>query len=152
MPENASARLAGIATRLRVVGDKGVTKEFRAALRGVAKPLVADVQAAARAQLPKSGGLNEHVARQKVTVSVPLTPRTAAVRLRQPYFDAKQTDSGYVRHPVFAQPNRSRVWVGQDIPQAAGWWTKTLQAAGPKVTAELIAVMKAIEVEINGRI
>lgn len=151
MPENASARLAGIATRLRVLGDKGLTSEFRAALRAAAKPLVDEVQAAARSTLPKGGGLNEHVARQKVTVSMPLAPRTAAVRLRQPYFDAKQTDRGYVRHPRFGD-RRKGSWFATQTPQSLGWWTNTLRAAGPKVTAELIAVMKAIEVEINGRI
>lgn len=126
-----------------------MTNAFRAGLRAAAKPLIAEVQQAARNQLPKGGGLNEHVAKQKVTVSIPLSPRTAAVRLRQPFFDAKQTDSGYVRHPVYG--NRA-VWTAQQIPQAAGWWSNTLRAAGPKVTAELIAIMRAVTIELDGRI
>lgn len=149
MPANASAELAGIAARLRAVGDKGLTNQFRAGLRAAAKPLVTKVKAAALEQLPKTGGLNKQVAGQRVSVSIPLTPRTASVRLRTTAPDTAQTDSGFVRHPVYGNRN---VWIKQDIPQAVGWWSQTLRDAGPEVTAALIVVMKAVEIELSGRL
>lgn len=147
----ASRRLAETAAALRELGDRGMTRRFRAGVRLAAKPLVAEVRQAARDQLPKSGGLNEHVASQRITTSTLLSARTAAIRLRMPFIDAQESDSGYIRHPVFASPDKTRkewTWVRQDIPNAAGWWSKTLQHAGPRVTAELLTIIKATSEEI----
>jgi hypothetical protein len=105
------------------------------------------VKQAAVAQLPKAGGLNEQVAGQKVTVSVTLT-RNASVRLKTTAPDTKQTDSGYVRHPVFG--HKDRKWPRQSIPAAVGWWSKTLASeSGIRVTAGLVMVMRRVNSRIE---
>jgi len=53
----------------------------------------------------------------------------------------------FVRHPVYG--NRKR-WTRQEIPNAAGWWSQTLKDAAPEVTAELVGVMEAVSVQIQG--
>lgn len=120
--------------------------EFQAGLRGAAKPLVPAVQDAARRQLPKSGGLNEQVAGQRVSVRTRMTARTADVRLVTTAPDTAQTDAGFVRHPIFGRRTR---WVHQSIPEAAGWWSNTLRDSGPAVTAALVRVMDDVAAKIG---
>lgn len=148
MPVDSSRRLSVIAAKLREAGDRELTNRTRRTLRAAAVPLKAKVRAAAIAQLPKSGGLNEQVAGQKVTVSVPLGVRVATVRLRTTAPDTKQTDSGYVRHPTFGARGKGE-WIHQPIPQAAGWWSKTLKMAGPEITAALKVAMDTVAAEIK---
>lgn len=143
---NASAELSRIAAALREVGDRGLRLELSRGLRSTAKPLTAAVRDAALRQLPHGGGLNQQVASQRVTVSVLLSARTTAVRLKTTAPDTAQTDSGYVRHPVYG--NRGK-WVTQSIPQATGWWSKTLAESAPVVTAALVAVMRDISARIE---
>jgi hypothetical protein len=145
---NDSAELAALGQRLkRAGGPGGLRPALIGGLRSAAAPLVPAVKDAARSQLPKSGGLNEQVAGQDVKVTVRLTGKAAGVRLTTTAPDTKQTDSGYVRHPVFGK----KPWVRQEIPAAKGWWSGTLARKGPAVTAELKAVQAAITVEIMAR-
>lgn len=144
---NGSIELAALAARLKVAGAGGLRVQLLRGLKSGAAPLIGEVQAAARAQLPKSGGLNEQVAGQKVKVSVRTGARTAGVRLTTTAPDTAQTDAGFVRHPVFG--NRSK-FVTQSIPAAEGWWSKTLAARSPDVTVALLAAMEAVSVEIQG--
>lgn len=147
MPGNGSEQLRGIAVRLKAAGARDLRLQLLRGLREGAKPLIPEVQNAARNQLPKGGGLNEQVAGQKIRVSVRTGVRTAGVRLTTTAPDTKQTDSGYVRHPVFGNRN---AWVTQRIPGAAGWWSNTLAHAAPEVTPELLAAMAVIEAQIQG--
>lgn len=149
MPGNGSAQLRAIAVQLKVAGDRGLRLELMRGLRAGAAPLIPLVADAARRQLPKRGGLNEQVAAQKVKVSVRTGAATAGVRLTTTAPDTKQTDSGYVRHPVFG--HKDRPWVVQQIPRAAGWWSDTLASAAPVVTPALIAQMRVVEARIQGR-
>jgi len=144
---NGSERLAALAVRLKVAGDVTLRRELLRVLKSAANPLVKDVAEAAREKLPHAGGLNEQVAGQKVKVQVRTGARTAGVRLTTSAPDTKQTDSGFVRHPVYG--NRKK-WVTQKIPNAAGWWSKTLADKGPEVTTHLIEAMKVVEHEVNG--
>ena len=148
---NASRKLAETAAALRELGDRGMTNRFRAAVRVIARPMVDDVRKAARDLLPKSGGLNEHVAGQRITTSTLLSARGATIRLKMPFIDATELDKGHVRHPVFgkgAQTRKEWTWVDQQVPNAAGFWSRTLMMAGPQVTAELVVLMKATAEEI----
>lgn len=149
---DASRRLSVIAAKLKAEGDRGLTNRTRRALRAVGTPLKDQVRQAARDQLPKSGGLNEHVAGQRITVSVPLGLRTATVRLRMPFIDAVESNKGFIRHPVYAdasKPRKEWAWVQQEIPNASGFWTRTLLRAAPEVTAALMTVMREVDAEIN---
>lgn len=146
MPGNGSAQLAEIAAQCRALGAGGIRLALLRGLKAGAKPLIPAVQEAARAQLPKSGGLNEQVAGQKVTVQVRTGARTAAVRLVTTAPDTKQTDEGYVRHPVFNKLNADgkRIFRRQEIPDATGWWSQTMADHTPEVTAELYKVLEEI--------
>lgn len=122
-------------------------------LRDVVKhEAVPAVQAAARAQLPKSGGLNEWVAGEPINVRSTLSLRSAGVRMAQPYPGARYTNSGFVRHPVFADGTKTRkewTWVNQPIPQSAGWWSDTLTAIGPAMTAQLMVMVREMNAAIT---
>lgn len=147
MPSNGSAQLHAISAALKARGEMGVKREMTAALRAGAQPLIPAVKQAAREKLPKAGGLNEQVAGQRVRVSVRGGARTAGVRLVTTAPDTKQTDSGFVRHPVFG--HKDRAWITQQIPQAAGWWTDTLVRESPTVTPVLLAAMEAVAAKIR---
>lgn len=134
----ASAQLREVALKLKSAGAGGLRLQLLRGLKAGAAPLIPAVKDAARAQLPKSGGLNEHVANQKVTVSVRTGATTAGVRLTTKDLDTRDTDSGMVRHPVFGHRDR---WVDQSVPQATGWWSVTLAEKSPDVTPELIKVL-----------
>ena len=100
---SGSVQLAALAVRLKVAGDKTLRRELLRGLKSGAEPLVPLVKAAALEKLPHKGGLNEQVAGQKVTVQVRMGARTAGVRMTTTAPDTKQTDAGFVRHPVFAR-------------------------------------------------
>lgn len=146
MAADASAQLRAIAVRLREAGDRANLNALRKSIRTSAAPLTAAVKDAARAQLPKGGGLNEQVANQRVSVSIRTGARTAGVRMTMSAPDTGQTDQGYVRHPVYGNRNN---WVQQSIPDAAGWWSQTLAdrapAVQPLIVAELARVAAWIE-------
>lgn len=132
----ASVRLHAIMARLREEGERGQMLRVRRTLRGAAAPLVVSVRAAARERLPRSGGLNEEQASQPISVNVLTGSRSAGVRIRTKTRGSMQTDQGYVRHPI---PRNREIWVQQDLPGAAGWWSDTLARGSAAVTPLLIA-------------
>lgn len=119
--------------------------EFTAGLRAGAQPLISAVRAQALARLPHEGGLAARVAKERVTVSVRASARDASVTLRTSTHDSRATNDGYVRHLVYGRPDS---WVRQEIPQATGWWTKTLERESPKVTPILVAAIEEMSAEI----
>lgn len=151
MVSNGSRNLAELAVKLKAAGDGGLRVQLLRGLRNGAKPLIPAVREAARAQLPKSGGLNEQVASQRVSVRNSLSPRTASVRLVTTAPDTQQTDQGFVRHPTFGRRGKGQ-WKRQPLPAATGWWTKTLERETPKVTAELMKVIKETSVALGGSV
>lgn len=145
---DASIQLRELGARLKAAGARDIKLEMTRGLRAGAAPLIPLVHAAAIAQLPKAGGLNQQVAGQRVSVSV-TTGKNAAVRLKTTAPDTKQTDSGYVRHPTFGRRGRGQ-WKTQSIPAAVGWWSKTLEDAAPKVHPAMEAVLKLIAIKVRG--
>lgn len=145
---SGSAQLAALGARLKVAGGGGLRVQLLRGIKAGADPLVGAVYYAALNQLPKRGGLNTHVAKQKVTVSVRTGARTAGVRLSTKAPDTAQTDSGIVRHPVFGRSP----WVTQQVPAAFGWWSATLERESPKVTADVLAVMQEVSMAIQARL
>lgn len=142
----ASDQLRLISKQLKLQGAGALKLEMSRALKAAAQPLIPAVQAAARAQLPRAGGLNEQVAGQKVSVAVRTTGKSAGVRLTTTAPDTAQTDAGFVRHPVFG--NRT-IWQRQEIPDAAGWWSVTLGNQAPSVTPDLLAVLAEVSAAIQ---
>lgn len=146
----ASERLHGIATRLRAEGQRGLQRQMYGVLRGATAPLVDSVREAARERLPRSGGLNEQQADQAIRVSVTSGVRTAGVRIRTRTTASVQTNSGYVRHPVFGRRENPQDWQTQEIPGAAGWWTDTLRAGSAAITPLLVAELNRVARRIQG--
>jgi hypothetical protein len=149
MAGNGSAELAALAARLKATGSGGLRLQLLRGLKSGAAPLIPLVQQAARDQLPKSGGLNEQVASQKVSVSVRTGARTAGVRLTTTAPDTAQTDAGFVRHPTFGRRGKGS-WRTQQIPAAVGWWSKTLAASAPKVAPEMNRVLAEVAAQLQG--
>jgi hypothetical protein len=153
MPADASAQLHRIAAACRAQGAGALRLELLRGLKSGAAPLIPLVHEAALRQLPKAGGLNRHVAAQKVSVSVRTGARTAGVRLTTKDLDTKETDSGIIRHPVFNRRYKDgkRVWIKEDqkIPAAEGWWSKTLAGSGPTVDAGLYSVLRAVNAKLQ---
>jgi hypothetical protein len=144
----ASERLHGIATRLRVEGERGQARRMNKVIRGAAGPLVSAVRAEARRRLPHEGGLDEQQASQAIRVSITTGSRSAGVRIRTRTRGSVQTNKGFVRHPVFGtwrakMPN-------QQIPGAAGWWTDTMTEGSAAVTPLILAEMNKVGRIIQG--
>lgn len=147
MPSNAAAQLHEIAARMKLMVDGQALKiQMTRSIREAAEPLKAPVRAAAMAQFPHTGGLNAHVANQQISVSVTTGMRSGGVRLKTHNSDTKWGEEGFVRHPVFGTWREGMP--DQQIPRAAGWWSKTLQAASPSVTPAVLAVMERVAAEI----
>lgn len=147
MPGNGSAELAALAARLKATGDKGLRLQLLRGLKAGAAPLIPAVREAATEQLPKQGGLNEYVAKQKITVSVRTGARTAGVRLVTTTPATEQTNSGFVRHPTFGRRGKGDWKVTET---QAGWWSDTLAASAPVVTPQLLKVLEETAVAIQG--
>jgi len=142
---SGAEQLAALGVRLKTAGDGGLRIKLLRGIKAGADPLVGAVYYAALNQLPKRNGLNVQVAKQKVTVTVRTSTRTAGVRLSTTRPDTRQTDSGYVRHPVFGRGT----WVKQEIPAAKGWWSETLKRESPKITGDVLAVMEEVSLELQ---
>lgn len=145
MPANASAQLRQIAVALKETGDRGNMNALRRGIRAEAAPLVGAVREAALAKLPRSGGLAQYEASQKIRVAVLAGARTTGVRIIGKA--SQQTDTGSVRHPVFGKwyPNQP----AQRIPEAAGWWTETLRRRSPAATVLIKAELDKIAAKIR---
>lgn len=146
MPSDASQRLAMIARELRVAGERDVRLGMTRAMRAAAAPVRDEVRAAALRQLPKRGGLAAAQA-NSVRVSVLTGARTAGVYVRDTRVSSFQTDQGYVRHPVFGD---KKDWRQEELPQAAGWWTKTLSETSSRtVEVAIVAEMDRVVARIG---
>lgn len=147
MVVNASSQLAALAVRLKVAAAR-LPAEMLRGLESGARPLIPELQAAARERLPHRGGLNEHVAGQAIKMSGSVSGGGARVQIAATAPDQAETDQGYVVHPVFKTGRRVR----QPLPRAAGWWSQTLAGKSPNVTAELVTVQAEITARIQGGI
>jgi hypothetical protein len=151
MPVIGSGQLEAVGARLKLQGAKGLRRELLVGLKLGAAPLVGDVRAAARAQLPKSGGLNRYVADGDIKVAVRLSGRLTGVRIVNSRKNAKKggtsdfgTDRGVIRHPVFGTDK----WVEQRLP-SAGWFSKTLEDKAPSVTPFVVAALESVAVRMT---
>lgn len=142
----ASKQLHLIAAKCKQTGAGGMKLALVRDLRVQAQPLVSAVRESARENLPRAGGLNESQARQSIRVSVLTSARNAGVRIRTRTKASFQTNDGYVRHPV---PKDRSKWVRQELPRAANWWDRPLNAAGPAVTASVIRSIERVNDEIR---
>lgn len=138
--------LAAVAKALRQAGDKELRKELYRGLRRAAKPLIAEARQHARDTLPKSGGLNERVARSKFKVAVRGAGRNPGVRITATGLDKRLDTEGRIRHPVYG--NRE-VWVQQKVKPH--WFETPMAAGAPEVRRELQKVVEDIARKLEAR-
>lgn len=121
---------------LKAAGKQDLRKELHKHMRDAAKPLIPKVREAARNSLPKKGGLNERIARKGYRPQVRTGEKTAGVRIVGAKVDPRIND-GRVFHPVFGR----KPGVVQQVPEARGYFDKTLSDEGPAVRDDLLRTL-----------
>ena len=150
MGASASEQLSGIAAALKEAGDRGNLNAMHRGIRAEATPLIEAARSAARSQLPKSGGLNEYEASQKIRTAVLTGARTTGVRIIGKASLA--TDTGTWRHPDPSMRGYDRSywqWTEQTYGPAAGWWSDTMRRNSPAATALIMTELEAVAAKIQ---
>lgn len=125
---------------LKNAGQKDLRRELHKGLQDAAREIIPLARAAAREELPQTGGMNEAVAkaRMRVKVSTGRDPGVSIVAGR-PGSGARGAEFGRIRHPVFG--NRD-VWVSQSVP--AHWLTGTISRSRHLVIPKLEAALERV--------
>ncbi|GAA4358405.1 hypothetical protein [Angustibacter luteus] len=114
--------------KVKAVGDGELRKRVTRGIREATQPMKDAVKASALAELPHRGGLNQLVARSRISNSVRTSSRSAGVQLKATNdHDIKAMDRGRLRHPTFGRTG----WVTQKI--GPGWWSRPLEKTAPQV-------------------
>ena len=142
-------QLTRLARTLRQVGDKDLKKELRRGINEAVQPVKASIRARALSSMPRRGGLNQVMARSRITVSQRGSGANPGVRLVTKSHNPR-IDKGIVRHPVRATgPREDWTWVDQ--PVKPGWFTHPAAASAPITRLKLLAAMRRIERQLEGR-
>jgi hypothetical protein len=142
---NGANDFLALSKRLKAAGEKGLRNELNKVMRNAAKPLIPKVREAARASLPKGGGLNERIARKPLRAQTRTGNATAGVRIVGTKVEPRINDQGRVYHPVFGR----KPGVVQTVEQAKGYFDDTLAAEGPGITADLVAALNTFRDSIT---
>lgn len=151
MPGSGSAQLRAIAVQLKAAGDRGNMNALRRGIRAtVTSSGIPAVRAAAIADLPKRGGLNQYEASQKIRVSVLTGARTTGVRVSGKA--SRETDTGTWRRPAYPRgADRSKwKWREQTYGPAAGWWSDTWRKQAVVITPAIGAELEKVRAKIMG--
>lgn len=130
-----------LSKRLKEVGGTGkgsLRNEMTNAVKRAAKPLPQAAKKAARARLPKRGGLNELVAKRTPKVVTRTGAQTAGVRVQDTKTDPRMSNQGRIYHPVFGRPGSDAV---QIVPGIKGYFDEAMQAEAPRVRDEVTEVL-----------
>jgi len=119
--------------------DNEITKAVRVELRKPVPAVRTRIKMAARAQLPRSGGLGDWVAGTQITAKVEFSAKIVKVRLRGgrnsfanlrgtggARSDIRAIDRGRVRHPFWGRRYRGQ-WRTQNVQP--GFFSKTAEEA-----------------------
>ncbi len=134
---NGADDFLALSKALKAAGETGLRKELSKAVQDAARPLLPKVKQAARENLPRGGGLNERVAKKPLRVQTRTGAKTAGVRIVGSKIDPR-INQGRVYHPVFGRPGSGVV---QQIPEATGYFDKTLEGNGPAVRDAVTQVL-----------
>lgn len=140
MTRNGADDLLALSKKLKAMGQTELRKELHKAVRDAAKPLIPKVKEAARAKLPRSGGMNEHYARKRYRAQTRTGVQTAGVRIVAPKTDPRVDEQGRVAHPVFGRRDIPKEI--QTVPGAKGFFSETLRQEGPEVRDEVLEVIR----------
>lgn len=132
------------ARALKDAANKDLARELNKGLNEAAKPFKAAVQRSARQRLPRRGGLNETVAKSRISVR---KSAKTGIRIqaggRRSQLD--RINAGQVRHPVFG----GNTWVDQSV--TPGFWDEPARDLGPKVVDEGRKALDRVVAEIERR-
>lgn len=142
---SGSRDLARLGARLKAAGERDLRLQLLRRLRAAGKELIPPIERSAREVLPKTGGLAERVASQKLAVRTSFAASGARVRLiDQGMQELSDIDKGRVRHPVYG--NRS-VWKQQEVEP--GFFTKPVEEGAPVVRENIRQAMEDISRQIT---
>jgi hypothetical protein len=114
--------------------------EMYKALQDSAPAVIDRMRTNARERLPKAGGLNQRVAADAFVVQDRSSILQAAIRIGTAATDARGSNRGRIRHPVFG--NR-QVFVEQTYEPAKNWFYDAVTTCQPGVKAKVEVAMKA---------
>lgn len=137
--------LAALGKALKAAGDRELRRELMKGLQRAGKPAKEAAKAAARSELPSSGGLGEYVARSKFSVRTRASGNSPGVEVvaKNAELDLPAMNRGRLRHPVYGNRNR---WVTQQIKPR--WFTDAMEAQAPQVRRELVAAIRAVAAKL----
>lgn len=134
-----------LAARLRAAADGGLSRELATGLDRSTQRLDMAVRDSALEHLPRRGGLNELVASSRIA-----TEKITPLRLRIVAKGVSQLgliNRGFVNHPTYGR----RPWRFQEIPKAAGWFTRPIRKNAGRTRRELERAMARTSRRITGR-
>jgi hypothetical protein len=130
---------------LRATGQSGLKRNINTAMRAATVPARQAVRDKLLEVMPKSGGLNEWLARSQITSTVLTGANTAGVvvRGRKAGHDLKAANYGTIRHPTRSGPafkyTNEELWRVTHVP--AGWWEEALRPFGASIRTALTVAM-----------
>lgn len=128
------AEAARIATAFEKAAVRGLKRELQAGLTKATRPMKDAAKERARDTLPKKNGLNDLVARSRMTTRQ-VGGGDPAVRIVATGMDQIELidSKGIVVHPTFGHKPR----VVQAVTAAEGWFTEAMEDSAPLVRMEL---------------
>ncbi|MFS0697754.1 hypothetical protein [Streptomyces nitrosporeus] len=163
---HGTGQLLTLSRRLRAAGGPRLQRNFARRIRRAAEPLQRNLQQAIRTQPLVSGGRRAgsrggrspttRPLRATLAGGIRISVRTGAAPGARVWMDKSRLprdmrnmpwviEAGRVRHPVFG--NRSR-WATQ-WARPAGWWSRTVQAGTPRMTAEVSRIVDDVRRDLE---
>lgn len=144
MADDGAEKFLRLSKALKQAGKTDLRRELNKGLRDAARPLIAKTRAAARRDLPHSGGLAQLVAKTPQRIQVRTGATTAGVRIvaGRAGSGARGTNKGVIRHPVFG----TDVFVDQKVP--SGWFDDTIKASAADVRTELERAVERVAQQV----
>lgn len=141
-----AAKLHAVSAELKELGDGKLRRELTKAIREATKPMKDAVHESFLSKLPKRGGLNELVARARITNAIKNGSKSSGVTLRAENANAslKAIDGGTVRHRVYGRGP----WVSQSV--TPGSFTDPVVEHTPAVQAAVIKALDEMTSKIHG--
>lgn len=140
-----SKDMATVARRLKEAGRTDLRKELLAGVRAAGSKAIPDIRNAARANLPRGGGLADLVASQPYSVRTSLALSGAKVSIvGRGMKELRDIDQGRLRHPVYG--DRSN-WSAQRV--TPGFVSVTMAAQAGAIRDEVEGAMDKVAREIT---
>lgn len=135
-------QLEALGRRLKGAAGAPLRRELLRGIRESNKPTIAKIRERARTDLPRSGGLAEQVARDRISTRTRLTGSSAGVRIFRSR--GRGLNEGRLRHPVFG--NR-KTWVQQQVP--SHWFDEPVRDDLPNIRRSVEKAMRDVARKIE---